>query len=126
MIRALIVALILLSSLSFNYLKGQTKITKTLYFFQDSVFYIGCGGETHASLLLFVSDLRASKMISNQYHIVVECLELYGSGYFRKGARYKLMLSKDYKKMSSYFSKGIFSTFRKKKNLYISEKIDHL
>jgi len=114
----------LLFCLFLNDTSGQTTVNKKLFFFQDSVFFVGCGNITYASVLFFVSDTSSKSKPAAQYNIVVECPELYGKDFFKKGIKYKLVLSKDYKKMSTYFSKNIFSKLRKRKNLYLCEKIE--
>lgn len=119
-----ITVIALLFSLFINNTVGQTTVSKSLFFCQDSIVFVGCGNITYASVLLFVSDTSSNSNATTQYNIVIECPELYGNSFFKKAVKYKLVLSKDFKKMSTYFSKNIFSKLRKRKNVYLCEKIE--
>lgn len=103
---------------------GQTYFTKKIYFYEDTAFYIGCGVLTHSSVLYFTSDTSIKNNNKKAYNIVVECPELYGKDFFKKGIKYKVTLSTDYAKMGRYFSKTIFRKMRKEKQLYFCEKIE--
>lgn len=105
---------------------GQTVTNKTLFFYQDSTVFVNCGTITYADVLFFVADTTQKKQAINEYYIVIECPELYGKDFFTKGAKYKLVLTKNYKKISKYFSKNIYLTLRKRKNLYLCDKIEKL
>lgn len=105
---------------------GQNVTTKILFFYQDSTAFVNCGTITYADALFFVADTTQKKKVINEFYVVIECPELYGKDFFTKGAKYKLALTENYKKISRYFSKNIFLTLRKRKNLYFCDKLEKL
>ena len=103
---------------------AQAKLNTTLYYDHQSYYSIGCGVINYASVMTFMSD--SSRMGDNvkRYNVVILCPELYGEGFFKKGAKYKLTLSRDYKKIRTLFTKNNYSDLRKGRNLYFCEEIE--
>jgi len=67
--------------------KGMTQnnLTKSFYFYQDSVSFLGCGVIRSVDVLYFVLDTSINKTKSNGYYIAIACAEAYGEGFFKKG-----------------------------------------
>lgn len=103
---------------------AQAKLNTTLYYDHQTYYSIGCGVINYASVMAFMSD--SSRLSNNvkRYNVVIVCPELYGEDFFKKGTRYKLTLSRDYKKIRTLFTKNNYLDLRKGRNLYFCEEIE--
>ena len=102
---------------------SQKNISKTLYFYQDSVFISECGGVILIEVYYFVSDTLMTKNNSNNYYIAIACPENHGKDFLRKGRKYLLTLNKNFKKIKNYMIPTTLELFLKQKNFFVAQDI---
>jgi hypothetical protein len=102
---------------------AQKVIKKSLYFNQDTSFFLGCGVITHIDILYFVSDTSLPKNNKNDYYLAVKCASSYGKVFFRKGQKYSMLLTKNFKEVKSLIPLDTFKEFSKDENFYYAKNI---
>jgi hypothetical protein len=102
---------------------AQRRIEKSLFFYQDSVSFLGCGVIHSVDILYFVSDTSRSHSKNFEYYIAIECAETYGEDFFRKGHKYKLFLNKNFKGIRPFMPPSTFKKFIKQKNFFVAHAV---
>lgn len=100
---------------------SQKILKKELYFYEDSTYFSECGTISSASILIFVKDTSNLTLKSNYYYLVKVCPT--NNGFYKKGLKYQVQISKNYMEIFKYFHKKEISDFIKHKRFYFIEKI---
>ncbi len=102
---------------------AQKMIKKNLFFNQDTSFFVGCGDITEINILFFTSDTSLVKDKKNEYYLAVKCAGSYEKNFFKKGQKYSMLLSKNFKEIISLIPRDVFREFSKEKNFYYAKNI---
>lgn len=107
-----------------GYNSNAQKMTKaTLFFNQDTSFFVGCGFTIQANILVFTSDFSLSKNKEKLYYLAVKCASAYGKEFFKKGQKYSMKLTKNFNEVKSLIPPDLFEQFSKEKNFYYARDI---
>ncbi len=105
---------------------AQRAAKRTLFFNQDTTFFVGCGFTIEVNVLFFTSDSSSSNNKEKEYYLAVRCASAYGKSFFKKGQKYSMKLSKNFKEIKSFIPLDVFKQFSKEKKFYYAKNIKHV